>query len=174
MDQLTTTKNGPLTVFRIPLGHLGLPRRALRKVYEFRREMESETLETFGHVSRVAAKRLHTAACALGEVYMAQIKRGKFERGEIIISAEEERWLSDAIGRNNERCDRALAAMGLNAKPRDEADDPPFETGPPAAPAPMLPQSDPKAAPEEIVRPGVNGAIPQPWPAQGIDPGAQV
>jgi hypothetical protein len=104
--------------FRIRFNATGLAGHLSEEVYSFRRGIEQDCYTLHGEISRVAAKRIFTACCALAEVLIARDRREQAAQGEIELSAEDARWLSDSIGRNNERCDKALAAMGL--EPRRE------------------------------------------------------
>jgi len=100
----------------VAIGALGLPQTTHRLILSFRRQVHAALLAANGTVSIAQAKKLRTATIALAESKRAQMKLVKGG-----LTQEQEAAWSDRLVRNEERCDRALEALGLT--PDEKPDD---------------------------------------------------
>jgi hypothetical protein len=94
---------------------MGLPRRTQTMVYRFLCSCWVLVAEANGgKVTALASKRLRSACLALAEALRAQNRIARAEAGQLKLTEAEIMGWSDRIGRNHDRCDRILAALGID------------------------------------------------------------
>lgn len=102
-------------VCRINLGQMSKPYTHIRRATQrFRNQLEAAVLEARGSIGLYDASRIHSAAVALRE--HARLDRILNTAKDGMLTLEQKLALSDRIIRHKEACDRALLALGLNAK----------------------------------------------------------
>jgi hypothetical protein len=100
------------TVYRVPVGKLGLQEGVHRAILKFRASIEAAVAQAHGGVGIGQAKRVRTAVVCLAEAKRAQ---HKLQSGG--LTHEQEMGWSDRLLRAEQACDRALAALGVDTRP---------------------------------------------------------